>query len=211
MVRVKICGLTREQDVRAAIDAGADAVGFVVGFQSSPRNLTMERATQLTRMVPPFVDSVLVTTLRAVEENLPSVKGARPDAIQLYTESVVPEGLRDSLGADLIRPYLLESHDARDAVRAAAGFDALLTDTFLPGRQGGTGMVSDWEVCKQIRSTIAPLPLVLSGGLNPENVVKAVKLVRPYAVDASSGVERTPGIKDHGKVAEFIRRAKGGI
>ena len=205
---MKICGLTRDEDVRAAVDAGADAVGFITGFPSSPRNVTLERASTLMRSVPPFVDRVLVAPIHTVKEHLEDVRLARPDALQVYTDQVVPRAFLVALGTRLIRPYRLKSRDPRDAVAAAAGFDALLTDTYQAGLQGGTGRVSDWSLCRDIRDAIAPTPLILSGGLNPENVETAIRTVNPFAVDASSGVESAPGVKDPVKVAELIRRAK---
>jgi phosphoribosylanthranilate isomerase len=208
-VRVKICGLTREQDVAAAVAAGADAVGFIVGFEYSPRNITIARAGELIRKVPPFVDSVLVTTSDLVSRLPSEVKLARPDVIQLYGDSSDPGEVRERFGVRLIRPYQLVTPDLEKARREAKGFDALLTDTYKKGRQGGTGETSDWALCQSIRSAIAPLPMVLSGGLNPENVAEAVRTVGPYAVDASSGVEGSPGLKDAGKVRDFVARAKG--
>jgi phosphoribosylanthranilate isomerase len=208
MVRVKICGMTRAEDVDAAIMGGADAVGFIVGFPSSPRNLTVDYAAGLARRVGPFVDAVLVTTTDVVKNDLAKVKALRPDAIQLYGDSISPGDLRGSLGVRLIRPYLLKSTDPADAKRAVDGFDALLTDTYVAGAHGGTGRTSDWAVCADVKSAIAPTPLVLSGGLNPQNVEEAVRRVRPFAVDVSSGVESSPGVKDHHKVSAFIRMAK---
>jgi phosphoribosylanthranilate isomerase len=208
MVRVKICGMTRAEDVDAAVMAGADAVGFIVGFPSSPRNLSLEDAAKLARRVGPFVDAVLVTTTDVVKNDLEKVRALRPDALQIYGDSMSIGELRSSVGIRLIRPYLLKSADPAEARRATEGFDALLTDTYVAGSLGGTGKTSDWTVCSQVMSAIAPVPLVLSGGLNPQNVGEAVTRVRPYAVDVSSGVESAPGVKDHHKVSAFIRMAK---
>jgi phosphoribosylanthranilate isomerase len=96
-----------------------------------------------------------------------------------------------------------------DAVsRAAKLFDAVLLDSFVEGRYGGTGVVHDWELSKRVNQVIQPKPLILAGGLNPENVAEAVRTVEPYAVDVSSGVEQQPGIKSHQKIVEFIKNAK---
>ncbi len=116
--------------------------------------------------------------------------------------------VRDSFGARLIRPYLLKSSDTERAKAEARGFDALLTDTYKAGRHGGTGHACDWTICETIRSAIDPIPLVLSGGLNPENVAAAIRQVGPFAVDASSGVESSPGLKSARRVQEFVRNAK---
>ncbi|MDV3244058.1 MAG: phosphoribosylanthranilate isomerase [Nitrososphaerales archaeon] len=205
-MRVKICGITRTEDLDAAVEAGADAVGFIVGFPGSKRNLSLEVAGEMIRRVPPFVDSVLVTTSDIVEDRTDKIVSIGPNAIQLHGQGD-PRVLRRALGLRLIRAYLV-SDGGEDAREAARGFDALLTDTYVKGQSGGTGKTSDWAVCRAVREGIAPVPLILSGGLRPENVLDAIEVVRPYAVDVSSGVESTPGVKDRAKVFEFVRRAK---
>ena len=209
-MRVKLCGMTREEDVRAAVEAGADAVGFIVGFPSSPRNVTLERASRLMEAVPPFVDTVLVTTSALIREEMPGLRKMRMNHIQLYGDSN-PEDLRSNLRVRVIKPYPLRTHDPSDAARGVAGFDAFLTDTYVRGMAGGTGKLSDWDLCLKVREKIAPTPMILSGGLTPENVGEAVRRVRPFAVDASSGVELSPGIKDHKKMREFVSRAREAV
>jgi phosphoribosylanthranilate isomerase len=208
VVRVKICGITREADVDSAVSSGADAVGFISGFPASPRNISLERAGELARRVPPFVSAVLVTTEDLVLGSESEVRRTGIGTIQLYGDGVDPGRVRSSLGVRLIRPYLMRSEETHPAKAASEGFDALLTDTYRAGRQGGTGIISDWEVCGRIRDEILPVRMILSGGLRPENVAEGIKLVRPFAVDVSSGVESSPGIKDPDKIAEFIRRAR---
>lgn len=207
MLRVKICGLTREVDVSFAILAGADAVGFISGFPSSPRNISLEKAIELAKTVPPFVDAVLVTTGDVLKAE-PNLKGGRFDALQLYGEIADPEAVRKMTGARLIRAYSPQTEDVDAAKKAVNGFDALLTDTYVEGKQGGTGVPANWAVCRKLKYSIVPTRLVLSGGLNSANVAAAIKMVRPYAVDTSSGVESAPGIKDPGKVMEFVKKAK---
>ena len=208
MVWVKICGITREADVASAVAAGADAVGFICGFPESPRNISFERAAELAGEVPPFVSPVLVTTDEVVERRGSDLRETRINTVQLYGQANDPDRLRKTLGVRLIRPYIVKSEDIGVAKVEAAGFDALLTDTYVPGRQGGSGSASDWGVCRRIRDAILPVPLMLSGGLSPENVAEAVATVRPFGVDVSSGVEMSPGVKDAGRVADFIHRAK---
>jgi phosphoribosylanthranilate isomerase len=207
MIRVKICGLTRVIDVNFAVLAGADAVGFIVGFPTSPRNLSLKQAEELAKKVPPFVDAVLVTTAEVLSAD-PTLSGARFDALQLYGDIPDLDAVRRSTGARLIRAYPAKSDDKAAALSATKGFDAVLTDTFLEGQQGGTGTPADWTMCRNIKYAVAPMRTILSGGLNSSNVAAAIHLVRPYAVDASSGVESAPGIKDPGKVMEFIKKAK---
>jgi phosphoribosylanthranilate isomerase len=209
-VRVKICGITRKEDLNAAAAAGADAVGFVVGVASSPRNIALEKAEKLIRQVPPFVKSVLVTVPRSIDE-FEVYEKLNSDAIQIHGEKLhaaasvrlkVPNTL-------LIGAVNAQLANTPDAVSTAAKlFDAVLLDSFAEGRYGGTGIVHDWELSKRVKHVIHPKPLILAGGLNPDNVAEAVRTVEPYAVDVSSGVEQQPGIKSHQKIVEFIKNAK---
>lgn len=193
--RIKICGLTREADVAAAVDSGADAVGFVL-YPKSPRHVTLERAVALAAGLPPFVTPVLLY----VNEVAAQVRAGATALPQALLQFHGDEGLADCEAAR--RPYLR-------AVRMAPGVDlldwahrfpsaaALLLDAHVEG-YGGGGKRFDW-------SLIPPgvrCPLVLSGGLNPASVIDGVLAVRPYAVDVSSGVEASKGIKD----AALIRR-----
>ncbi len=214
MTRVKVCGLTREEDVDAVVEAGADAAGFISGFPNSPRNLPISRAASLISRVPPFVTSVLVTTADALVENSDAVKRAAPGAIQLYGSSFSPDTVRNSFRARLLRPFSVSRQEGDNttdllskAKEAARGYDALLTDTYQKGLEGGTGLTSDWTVCAAIRKTVAPVPLILSGGLRPENVELAIATVAPFCVDVSSGVESAPGVKDAAKVRAFVGKA----
>jgi phosphoribosylanthranilate isomerase len=203
MARVKICGITRGEDLHAACAAGADALGFVF-YAKSPRKLTIEQAAQLVSQLPPFVQSVGLF-VDAEPEFIQEVLEAVPLDLLQFHGSEAPErcrafgrpylkGVRMKPGTDLVK-YCADFYDAR----------ALLLDAFVPGVPGGTGERFDWEL---IPGGL-PKPIVLSGGLNPDNVALAVKTVRPWAVDVSSGVEAAPGIKDAAKVAAFIAQAKG--
>jgi phosphoribosylanthranilate isomerase len=209
-VKVKICGITRKEDLDAAVEAGADAVGFVVGVSSSSRNLSLTEAARLIRQVPPFVASVLVTVPRSIGDFAVYEK-LNPDIIQVHGEDLdTAESVRLKLpNTQLIWAVNAQLVSHLDAVsRATNLFDAILIDSFADGRYGGTGVVHDWELSRRIKQAIQPKPLILAGGLNPENVAEAVCTVEPYAVDVSSGVERQPGIKSHKKIVEFIKNAK---
>jgi phosphoribosylanthranilate isomerase len=209
-VRVKICGITRREDLDAAVAAGADAVGFVVGAASSPRNIALEKAEKLIRQVPPFVKSVLVMVPASLEELVETCKALNPDAVQIHGENLfgaVREKLPTTL---LIGAVKANPTDAVDnAAKAAKMFDAVLLDSFVQGKHGGTGVIHDWDLSLHIKQVIHPKPLILAGGLNPENVAEAVRTVEPYAVDVSSGVERQPGVKDNRKMVKFVKNAKG--
>jgi phosphoribosylanthranilate isomerase len=193
--RIKICGLTREADVDAAVQAGADAIGFVL-YDNSPRHVAPARAAVLARRLPPFVTPVLLLVNAApalVQAALAAVPQA---ALQFHGDESLAQC--EAPG----RPYLR-------AARMAADFDlldfasrfhsaqALLLDAHVEG-YGGSGKVFDWSLIPPS----VPLPVVLSGGLNAANVIDGVLRVRPWAVDVSSGVESAKGIKD----AQAMRR-----
>lgn len=208
--RVKICGITREKDLMDAVDAGADAVGFVVASQLSPRNLTYERAKELMKMVPVFVDGVVVTVTSSFDELLRICNLLRPSALQIHSNDILDaEKLRNALpGIKLIKAInVREVSEIKPLKDLADGFDALLLDS-LSGSYGGQGKVHDWEISRRIVEYLYPKPVILAGGLTPENVTDAIRSVRPYAVDVSSGVEISPGIKDRKKIFEFIKNAK---
>jgi phosphoribosylanthranilate isomerase len=201
-VRVKICGITRNEDMSAACVAGADALGFVF-YAKSPRNLSIEQAASLIKALPPFVQSVGLfvdaepSFVRAVLEAVPL------DLLQLHGGET-PEYCRQ-----FGRPYLkaVRVRPGVDLVKYASDFSdarALLLDAFVPGVPGGTGERFDWRLIPAGLNK----PIILSGGLNPDNVAEAVQTVQPWAVDVSSGVESAPGIKDAAKVAAFIERAR---
>jgi phosphoribosylanthranilate isomerase len=210
-VKVKICGITREEDLAVAVAAGADAVGFIVGVTSSPRNLTLKKAEKLIKKVPIFVDSVVVTVTNNINSLTKIYEKLRPDVLQIHGEnlseaSIIREKIHDT---PLIKAlYMKTGNVIKDAKEASNSFDAILLDSFVSGKYGGTGVVHDLEMSKQVKQTIEPKPLILAGGLKPENVKDAIHIVQPYAVDVSTGVESRPGIKDSHKVFEFIKNAK---
>lgn len=210
-VKVKICGITREEDLAVAVTAGADAVGFIVGVNSSPRNLTLEKAEKLIKKVPIFVDSVVVTVTNNINSLTKIYEKLKPDILQIHGEnlskaSIIREKIPDT---PLIKAlYMKTGNVIKDAIEASNSFDAILLDSFVPGKYGGTGMVHDLEMSKQVKQIIEPKPLILAGGLTPENVKDAIQIVQPYAVDVSTGVELRPGVKDPKKVFEFIKNAK---
>jgi phosphoribosylanthranilate isomerase len=210
-VKVKICGITRKEDLDAAAVAGADAVGFVVGTTASPRNISLEKAEKLVRHVPPFVKSVLVTVPTSFDELTEAYEKLNPDIIQLHRENL-PDAASVRLkfpNTCLIGAVQANPANALDvASRASKVFDAVLLDSFVNGKYGGTGIVHDWELSKRVKQVIHPKPLILAGGLNPENVAEAVRVVQPYAVDVSSGVELQPGIKDLQKMVNFIKNVE---
>jgi len=210
-VRVKICGITQKEDLAVAAAAGADAVGFIVGVPSSPRNLSMEKAEKLIRHVPIFVKSVLVMVPTSVDTLLKTYEKLSPDAIQIHGENLSgASALRERLpNTLLIRAINANPINALEvASEASKSFDAILLDSSAHGKYGGTGAVHDWELSKHVNQAIHPKPLILAGGLNQVNVKVAIRTVQPYAVDVCTSVESRPGIKDPKKVLAFIENAK---
>jgi phosphoribosylanthranilate isomerase len=210
-VRVKICGITREEDLAFAVAAGADAVGVLVGVPSSPRNLTLERAKTLLRQVPIFVDSVVVTAPQNIEGLAEICEKLKPKAIQIHgKKSFDASELRERIkNVHLIKTiYVTKDALNEKAIEELKTFDAVLLDSFTKGQYGGTGKVHDWTLSRQIREAVAPLPVILAGGLKPENVKEAILTVQPYAVDVASGVELYPAVKDHKKIRAFVENAK---
>jgi len=210
-VKVKICGITRKEDLRMVCDMGADAVGFIVNVPDSPRNLTLEKAVELVEQVPVFVKSVVVTVPKNVDDVVTIYEALKPDVIQISGELKYSPILREKMvDACLIRAVSVKSEESFDeAVKESKFFDAILLDSHTPGKYGGTGLTHNWKISRRIRDAIYPKPVILAGGLNPENVKEAIQIVKPYAVDVSTGVESSLGIKDPAKVEAFIKNAKG--
>lgn len=201
--RVKICGLTRREDVLEAARLGADALGFVF-YAKSPRAVNIEQAAALVRAVPAFVSTVGLFVDPTEEEVRAVLEQVPLDLLQFHGDE--PPAFCSRFG----RPYL-------KAVRVQPGVDlvqyatahresaGLLLDAYVPGIPGGTGQRFDWDLIP----AALPLPIVLAGGLEPDNVADAVARVHPWAVDVSGGVEAAKGIKDHARMAAFIGAIQG--
>ncbi len=209
-MRVKICGMMRSKDVSAALDSGADAVGFIVG-SSSPRNLPLVKAQELMKQVPIFATKVAVTSANDPKLVMKICAKLNPDAIQLHEhrQGLVRLIRRKHPETDLILATgIRDRSSVRRAQRTARYSDAVLADSPSTTGMGGTGRTHDWELSAALRKGIYPHPLILAGGLTPSNVRLAIRKVRPFAVDVSSGVERTIGVKDDKKIKDFINNAK---
>ncbi len=199
---VKICGITNEADALAATEAGADALGLMF-YEPSPRNISLKAAAEIARKLPPFVIKVGVfvnapedVVLRAIGEcglNIVQFHGDEtPDYCQLFPVMTVKAfRIRDAESLKALPDYPT---------------DAWLLDAYVADKLGGTGAKFNWDLAVEAQKL--GRPIFLAGGLTPENVGEAVRKVRPYAVDVSSGVEASPGKKDHEKVRKFIREAK---
>lgn len=199
--RIKICGLTREEDVDAAVAAGADAVGFVL-YPPSPRAVTVARAGALARRLPPFVTPVCLLVDAAPHE-VDAAVAAVPHALLQFHGDETPEACarpgRPWLRAARMAPGL----DLLDFASRHAAASGLLLDAHVEG-YGGGGKVFDWSL---VPSGV-PLPVVLSGGLTAANVIDGVLAVRPWAVDVSSGVEAAKGVKDAARMRRFCEAVR---
>jgi phosphoribosylanthranilate isomerase len=199
MVKVKICGITRLEDALAAARLEADAVGFV--FAPSPRRVSADQVRDITKALPPFILRVGVFVNQPLETMIHIRRYCRLDAIQLHGDE--DESIVEALGGRVLKA--LHPEEGRTDLARAFPKACLLLDTTSPGARGGSGQAFNWELA------VAPArlrPLILAGGLTPENLQQAITTVQPYAVDVSSGVEIKPGRKDHERMAEFIKRAK---
>ena len=198
--RIKICGITREEDLDAAVAAGADALGFVF-YAQSPRHVSPQRAARLVARVPAFVKTVGLFVNESEEAVAEVLKAVPLDLLQFHGDE------HAGYCAAFRRPWIKaarvkQGFDLLEYARCfagAPGIAGLLLDAHVEG-YGGGGQAFDWALIPPS----LPLPMVLSGGLNPGNVGEAIRRVRPWAVDVSSGVERAKGIKDMRKISEFI-------
>jgi phosphoribosylanthranilate isomerase len=206
-VRVKVCGITNADDLQLAVAAGTNAVGFVVGFPHSPRNLRLDEAQRLMQQVPPFVVAVAVVPMADPVLIREVVRQCRPNLLQLHGGPPLASPPALSSPPGLMRVLSAKNADVmHHALQVHRKFGAVLLDSHVGESIGGTGEIHDWRLSARIREQIAPTPLVLAGGLNPSNVQQAIRTVRPYAVDVSSGVEVAPGRKDPARVRELIRQ-----
>jgi phosphoribosylanthranilate isomerase len=202
MTRVKICGITRVEDALAVAQAGADALGLVF-HEKSPRHVTVQQAARVVAAVPPFVTVVGLFVNPSEDEVREVLRQVPLDVLQFHGEEG-PEFCA-SFGRSWIKAIRVRS--GVDLIQCAARYadaQGLLLDAFVEGAHGGTGASLDWALIPQAM----PLPVILAGGLHPGNVAEAIRLVRPYAVDVSSGVEAGKGIKVAAKIAAFINEVR---
>lgn len=202
-VRVKICGITNLEDALAAVDAGADALGFMF-YEKSPRHLTAAAAAEIIRRLPPFVTrvGVFVDALESTVRETIALCGL--DTLQFHGDEP-PEFCRRFAPLKVYKAFRVRGRESLNALTAYET-DAWLLDSFSPEKRGGSGVSFEWDLA--VEAAKLGRPVILAGGLTPANVADAVRRVRPFAVDVSSGVESAPGIKDTAKMREFIRAAR---
>ena len=201
-VRTKFCGITRAEDARTAVALGADAIGLVF-YTGSPRAVTLPHAMAIVSGLPPFIARVGLFVDPRMEEVQMVLQLGGVDVLQFHGAEP-PEFCRH-----FGRPYIkaLRVHpglDVRAEVERHPDAAAVLLDTHQEGRPGGTGRAFDWTLIPQD----LPKPIILAGGLTPDNVAAAIRLVRPYAVDVSGGIESAPGVKDAGLMRAFLHEVK---
>jgi phosphoribosylanthranilate isomerase len=203
-VKVKICGITRAVDAQAAVAAGADALGFVF-YERSVRHLSAAQAAAIIGELPPFVARVGVF-VNAPEPFLREVAGeCGLDTLQLHGNEP-PEFCRRLQPWKIIKAFRMHNRETLRRLPEYSGL-AWLLDSYVPGQMGGSGERFDWDLAGEAAKLGGKI--ILAGGLTPANVAEAVRRVRPYAVDVSSGVESAPGKKDPHKIRDFIQAAQG--
>ncbi len=203
---VKLCGITTLEDALAACEAGADAIGFnfAEAAKKRGRHITPVDAKRIAEKLPPYITTVAVCVNPLPVDVADWLTFC--DCVQFHGEEA----------AAFVRPY---AQRAVKAFRAGADFEpgsmeayatrAWLLDASVPGEHGGTGQQADWDLAA--RAVRLSRPVILAGGLTPENVGEAVRAVRPYAVDTASGIESAPGRKDHARIRDFVRNAKNAL
>ena len=199
-VKIKICGLTRVEDVQAAVEAGADAIGFV--FTASPRRISIDKAIELSAYVPGGVLRVGLF-LDQDRSEIERVTGSVPlDILQFHGNETEQECNRFKL--PWLKAVAMENAESvKQAEQNFPGAAGLLLDSHSKGKRGGSGKSFDWSLSRSIEK-----PVWLAGGLNADNVTRAIQTVRPYAVDVSSGVESEPGIKDPTRLKAFVQAVR---
>lgn len=213
-VKVKICGITNSEDAFKAVEFGADALGFVF-YRGSPRYIEPEKASVIIRRLPPFVSAVGVFVDESPLEILRISTLTGIDTLQLHGKEA-PHTLIYPL--KIIKAIRVRELKDLEPLNEYKNLQAFLLDTYSPEAFGGTGQIFNWDIAVEAKRLVEkitagsrgnnPVRIILSGGLNPDNIEKAIRWVHPYGVDVSSGVEKEKGVKDHKKLKAFIETAK---
>jgi phosphoribosylanthranilate isomerase len=206
MVRVKICGITNAADALAAIDAGANLLGFNF-YAKSPRHITEAEAAKIRSQLSKKVEAVGIFVNAPPAEVAALCKSLKLDAAQLHGDELPEAVAKVALGVAVFKAFRVESDFRLETLDEYSEASAFLFDAAHTGQYGGTGRTTDWDVAR--RAAIGHR-IILAGGLNVENVAAAVRIVRPYAVDVASSVESKPGKKDHGRMREFVQAVRRG-
>ncbi len=205
LTKVKICGITNKEDALAAVDFGADALGFIF-VPGTPRYVEPQTAKQIISELPPFITTVGVFAYTALETVSEIIQSCGLSAAQLHG-SETPDyckAIAERCRVSIIKAFRVKDRHSLSPIPKYK-VSAYLLDTYVKGKKGGTGETFNWDLAKEAKEYGR---IILAGGLTPENVAQAVQHVRPYAVDVGSGVEASPGRKDHAKVRAFIKNVK---
>lgn len=203
MTKVKICGITNLHDAMLCAEAGADAVGFV--FAKSPRRASLSTAKAISLRLPPFISTVGVFVNAHLDPDL--LRQCMPflHAVQLHGDE--PPDFVEGITKPKIKGFRIGSKEDLKAIESYVGkVNAVLLDARVEGAEGGTGQTFDWTIAAEARKF--GIPIILAGGLHPGNVAEAISAVKPYAVDASSLLEISPGRKDPGKIRRFVQEVR---
>jgi phosphoribosylanthranilate isomerase len=191
--RIKICGVTRRQDAELACDLGAHAIGLI--FAESPRQVSRKQARAIVRELPPFITPVGVFVNEPVDELMTTIEQCGLGAVQLHGDET-PEYANQLEGVSVIKAVRVRDTSSFDGLDSY-DVNAFLLDTFSKEKRGGTGDTFNWDLAVHARLA---RPVILSGGLKPENIREGIQTVQPYGVDVSSGVEAEPGVKDEARM-----------
>lgn len=202
-MKVKICGITNTEDALKAIELGVDGLGFI--FAKSPRRIEPEKAAEIIRSFPPFVKSAGVFVNEEPSKIRQIVDLCGLDIIQFHGDEP-PEVLAE-FAPRAIKAFRLKDESSLEPIKSYQGkVRAILLDTYSDNKFGGTGKSFDWGLA--IKAKALGIPLILSGGLSPDNIQEAIRAVKPYAVDINSGVEKGPGKKDHGLMTQLMENIR---
>lgn len=210
LTQVKICGLTGLEDALVCAEAGAEAIGINF-FPKSKRFHPLDQAASWLADVPRSLTRVAVLVNPAAKDLRAIGQSGLLDVLQFHGDETPEEvaAARAEFGLPVIKALPLRADTTLESLRAWT-VDALLLDAYAPGVYGGTGHTIDWDRAAEVIAALAPLPVILSGGLTPENIEEAVRRTRPAGVDVASGVEISPGRKGHGKIRDFAAGARIG-
>lgn len=200
MVKIKICGITNKEDALRAIKLKVDALGFI--FANSPRRVDPKIVQKIIELLPPFISSVGVFVNKDREKVKKIAESCHLTTLQFHGEESPSycQGFRQKV----IKAFRIKDKNVLKKIpQYQDKVDACLLDAYSPFKYGGTGKIFNWDVAREVKKL--RIPIILSGGLNPDNVEEAINKVRPYAVDVSSGVEKKPGKKDPEKLRNFVK------
>jgi len=206
MIRVKICGITNAADALAAVEAGANLLGFNF-YAKSPRHINEAEAAKIRPQLPKKVEAVGIFVNAPAADVAALCKSLRLDAAQLHGDELPETVAEVSRSVPVWKAFRVEPDFPLKTLDEFPEAFAFLFDAAHTGQYGGTGRTTDWDVA---RRAAVSRRIILAGGLTVENVAAAVRIVRPYAVDVASGVESKPGKKDHGRMREFIQEVRRG-